>query len=29
MEAADDARVRNEDVPPQNQDLTFILTSGM
>ncbi|XP_016346331.1 selenoprotein S-like isoform X1 [Sinocyclocheilus anshuiensis] len=25
MEAQDDARVRNEDVPPQNQDLSFLL----
>ncbi|KAK2913349.1 hypothetical protein Q8A67_001748 [Cirrhinus molitorella] len=27
MEAQDGARVRNEDVPPQNQDLSFLLPS--
>lgn len=29
MEAEGGARVRNEDVPPQNQDLSFLLPSGM
>ncbi|RXN20555.1 seleno S-like isoform X1 [Labeo rohita] len=28
MEAQDGARVRNEDVPPQNQDLSFLLPSA-